>query len=64
MPSTNPPSPTRSATLEERTALMAEPAIRRIVDTLEARLVEVRVPPLQVDDAAEEAEVNNNEEES
>ncbi len=64
LPSTNPPSPTRSATPEERTALMAEPAIRRIVDTLEARLVEVRVPPLQVDDAAEEAEVNNNEEEN
>ncbi len=40
----NPGAPRRSATPEERTALLAEPAMRRIVDTLEARLVEVRIP--------------------
>jgi DNA polymerase III subunit gamma/tau len=63
-PSTNPPSPTLSATPEERTALLAEPAMRRIVDTLEARLVEVRVPPPPVDDASDEADRNSNEEEN
>ena len=62
--SANPPSPTRSATPEERTALLAEPAIRRIVDTLEARLVEVRVPPPQVDDAPDEPAADDNEEEN
>ncbi|HUA35539.1 MAG TPA: DNA polymerase III subunit gamma/tau [Candidatus Binataceae bacterium] len=43
-PPANPGAPRRSATPEERTALLAEPTMRRIVDTLEARLVEVRIP--------------------
>ncbi len=60
----NPPSPPRSATPEERTALLAEPAMRRIVDTLEARLVEVRVPPPQVDDVSDGAATDDDEDEN
>jgi DNA polymerase III subunit gamma/tau len=62
--SANPQAPTRSATPEERTALLAEPAMRRIVDTLEARIVEVKVPPPPADDAPDDAEADNNEEEN
>ncbi len=34
----------RAATAEERQAVLADPAVRRVFDTLDARLVELRVP--------------------
>jgi hypothetical protein len=34
----------RIASPEERAALVAQPSMRRIFDTLDARLVELRVP--------------------
>jgi DNA polymerase-3 subunit gamma/tau len=34
----------RAATPEERQAVMADPAVRRVFDTLDARLVELKVP--------------------
>jgi DNA polymerase-3 subunit gamma/tau len=34
----------RAATPEERQAVMADPAVRRVFDTLDARLVELRIP--------------------
>ena len=36
----------RVATPEERQAMLADPAVRRVVDTLDARLVELRIPNL------------------
>jgi DNA polymerase III subunit gamma/tau len=36
--------PLRSATAEERQAVMADPAVRRIFNSLDARLVELKVP--------------------
>jgi len=44
-----PPSPAtdvarRTATPEERQAVLADPAVRRVFDTLDARLVELRMP--------------------
>jgi hypothetical protein len=45
----SPPSPAieaalRAATPEERQAALADPAVRRVFDTLDARLVELRMP--------------------
>jgi len=34
----------RAATPEERQAVLADPAVRRVFDTLDARLVELRMP--------------------
>jgi hypothetical protein len=34
----------RAATPEERQAVLAEPSVRRVFDTLDARLVELRMP--------------------
>ena len=39
------PNKGRTATADERQALLSDPAIRRIFDVLEARLVEIRVQP-------------------
>ena len=36
----------RAATPEERQAVLADPAVRRVFDTLDARLVELRIPNL------------------
>jgi DNA polymerase III subunit gamma/tau len=36
--------PARGATPEERQAVLADPAVRRVFDTLDARLVELRMP--------------------
>jgi DNA polymerase-3 subunit gamma/tau len=36
----------RAATPEERQAVMADPAVRRVFDTLDARLVDLRIPNL------------------
>jgi DNA polymerase-3 subunit gamma/tau len=35
----------RAATPEERNAVLTDPAVRRVFDTLDARLVELRMPP-------------------
>jgi DNA polymerase III subunit gamma/tau len=40
-----PPAPRAAAAADERQALYTDPAIRRIFDTLEARLVEIRPAP-------------------
>jgi hypothetical protein len=34
----------RAATPEERQAVLADPAVRRVFDTLDARLVELKMP--------------------
>jgi hypothetical protein len=34
----------RAATPEERQAVMSDPAVRRVFDTFDARLVELRMP--------------------
>jgi DNA polymerase III subunit gamma/tau len=54
-----PPSPAietarRAATPEERQAALADPAVRRVFDTLDARLVELRMPN-QVQASAKES---------
>ena len=36
----------RAATPEERQAVLADPAVRRVFDTLDARLVELKIPNL------------------
>jgi hypothetical protein len=38
------PAARRAATPEERTAVLTDPAVRRVFDTLDARLVELRMP--------------------
>jgi DNA polymerase III subunit gamma/tau len=38
------PDARRAATPEERQAVMADPAVRRVFDTFDARLVELRIP--------------------
>ncbi len=37
-------APRRTATPEERQAVLADPSVRRVFDTLDARLVELRMP--------------------
>jgi len=37
-------TPRRTATLEERQAVLADPSVRRVFDTLDARLVELKMP--------------------
>jgi hypothetical protein len=37
-------APRRAATPEERQAVLANPAVRRIFDALDARLVELKIP--------------------
>jgi hypothetical protein len=44
----------RVATPEERTAVLTDPAMRRVFDTLDARLVELRMPNNPAADAAKE----------
>ena len=48
----------RPATPEERQAVLSDPAVRRVFDTLDARLVELRMP------SAEQASVTDTEKES
>jgi DNA polymerase-3 subunit gamma/tau len=43
----------RAATPEERQAVLADPAVRRVFDTLDARLVELRIPNLAPTSAKE-----------
>jgi len=43
----------RAATPEERQAVLAEPGLRRVFDTLDARLVELRIPNLAPTSAKE-----------
>jgi hypothetical protein len=55
----------RVATPEERTAVLADPAMRRVFDTLDARLVELRMPNNPGADAAKEnGDTNLNEEDA
>jgi len=52
----------RVATPEERTAVLSDPAMRRVFDTLDARLVELRMPNNAGADAAKEnGDTNLNE---
>ncbi len=46
----------RVATPEERQAVLADPALRRVFDTLDARLVELRMPNPAADQAKESGE--------
>ncbi|WP_331963455.1 DNA polymerase III subunit gamma/tau [Candidatus Binatus sp.] len=48
----------RAATPEERQAVLADPAVRRVFDTLDARLVELRIPNLTPASAKEGAARN------
>jgi len=48
----------RAATPEERQAVLADPAVRRVFDTLDARLVELRIPNLAPASAKESAARN------
>ena len=53
------------ATPEERTAVLTDPAMRRVFDTLDARLVELRMPNNPGADAAKEnGDTNLNEEDA
>jgi hypothetical protein len=58
----------RVATQEERNAVLTDPAMRRVFDTLDARLVELRMPPVldptkdESDAAKENGDTNPNEE--
>jgi DNA polymerase III subunit gamma/tau len=55
----------RVATPEERTAVLTDPAMRRVFDTLDARLVELRMPNNPGADAAKEnGDTNLNEEDA
>jgi hypothetical protein len=55
----------RVATPEERTAVLTDPAMRRVFDTLDARLVELRMPNNPDADAAKEnGDTNLNEEDA
>jgi hypothetical protein len=56
-------APRRVATPEERNAVLTDPAMRRVFDTLDARLVELRMPTHPAADAAKESgDTNLNEE--
>jgi DNA polymerase-3 subunit gamma/tau len=46
----------RAATPEERQAVMSDPAVRRVFDTLDARLVELKVPNRPRDEAAQDGD--------
>jgi DNA polymerase-3 subunit gamma/tau len=46
----------RNATPEERQAVLADPNVRRIFDTLEARLVELKIPNSALDTPEEDGE--------
>ena len=52
----------RVATPEERQAVLTDPALRRVFDTLDARLVELRMPNHPIDAAKESAVENQNKE--
>ncbi|HYL59166.1 MAG TPA: DNA polymerase III subunit gamma/tau, partial [Candidatus Acidoferrales bacterium] len=57
-------APSRAATPEERQAVMSDPAVRRVFDSLDARLVELKVPTAPHVEATEagdsESEENRN----
>jgi len=56
-------APRRVATPEERNAVLTDPAMRRVFDTLDARLVELRMPtPPAADAAKESGDTNLNDE--
>ena len=44
--------PRRSATPEEKQAVLTDPAVRRVFDTLDARLVELKIPNSETEKAA------------
>jgi DNA polymerase-3 subunit gamma/tau len=54
-----PAAPRRVATPEERNAVLTDPAMRRVFDTLDARLVELRMPTHPAADAAKESDDAN-----